>query len=538
MKFSCLRAVAIAALLAAMPATLYAEASPAHPAAQLPMPAGTYKEPYRPAYHFTPPQAWMNDPNGMVYYNGQYHLFYQYHPYSNVWGPMHWGHATSEDMIHWVNKPVALAPDSLGFIFSGSAVVDWNNTSGFGTKDKPPLVAIFTYHNDAYKQSGLNQPQNQGIAYSTDNGETWTKFKDNPVLLAPAGKPDFRDPKVRWNEGSKSWIMTLAVGDHTEFYGSPDLKKWHYLSRFGSGLGAHGGVWECPDLLPIKVAETGETKWLLLQSLNPGGPNGGSATQYFIGDFDGKDFVLDPKFAAQLTQAGPQWIDWGRDNYAGVTWSDVPQSDGRVLMLGWMSNWDYATVVPTTVWRSAMTLPRELTLHVDANGYVLRSLPVAEAGKLEGDTYEVQPQLVSGGLQGSVPVEVVTRSKTDVEFARPTEGTKAYLEFSNEKGDRYQVGFDGSSGVFFSDRRTSGVTEFSDKFAKSVDTAPRHSRGSSIKMTVFVDRDSVELFADNGATVMTESVFPQTPYSVVRLIVDGHPVSVEKFNVTELGDIH
>jgi len=537
MKQDHMSAIAIGALLLAIPASGYA-AEPAKAAAQSPMPAGTYKEQYRPGYHFTPPQAWMNDPNGMVYYNGIYHLFYQHHPFSNVWGPMHWGHAVSKDMIHWVNKPIALAPDSLGLIFSGSAVVDWNNTSGFGTKDRPPLVAIFTYHNDAYKQSGLKQPQNQGIAYSTDNGETWTKFKGNPVLLAPAGKPDFRDPKVRWVEAAKSWIMTVAVGDHTEFYGSPDLKKWHYLSRIGSGLGAHGGVWECPDLVPIKVAETGGTKWLLLQSLNPGGPNGGSATQYFVGDFDGKEFVLDARFADTLKQKGPQWIDYGRDNYAGVTWSDVPKSDGRVLMLGWMSNWDYATVVPTTAWRSAMTLPRELTLHASNDGYTVRLQPVAEIESLEGDGYEVQPQVVSGGLQASVPPEVVTQSETEIEFARPAQGTRAYLEFSNDMGDTYQVGYDGATGGFFSDRRKSGLTNFSDKFAKAVDPAPRSSTADVVKMRVFLDRDSAELFADDGATVMTNSLFPRTPYTTIRFMVNGQPVNVTKFEVTEMKSIH
>ena len=496
--------------------------------------ADTHHEQYRPAYHFTPPQAWMNDPNGMVYYNGQYHLFYQYHPYSNVWGPMHWGHAVSRDMIHWTDKPVALAPDALGYIFSGSAVVDWHNSSGFGTKEQPPLVAIFTYHNEADKQSGLKPPQSQGLAYSTDNGETWIKYSGNPVLRAPAGKPDFRDPKVRWNEAAKAWIMTLAVGDHTEFYGSPDLKAWHYLSSFGSGVGAHTGVWECPDLLPIKVAETGETKWLLLQSLTPGGPNGGSATQFFVGDFDGKDFVLDPKFNAQLKQGGPQWIDWGRDNYAAVTWSDVPKSDGRVLMLGWMSNWDYATTVPTTTWRSAMTLPRELTLHADANGYSLRSLPVAEMEKLKGDRYKVAPQMVADSVAATAPAGVITQSEAVLEYARPAQGSKAYLEYANEQGDVYQVGYDAATGNFFSDRRKSGRIGFSDKFAKAVHLAPRKSPSSTIRMRVYMDHDSVELFADDGATVMTESLFPRTPYTKLRFVVNGQPVQLTSFQLTAL----
>jgi fructan beta-fructosidase len=501
------------------------------------LPARTAHEQYRPAYHFTPPQGWMNDPNGMVYYDGKYHLFYQYFPFGNVWGPIHWGHAVSPDTIHWVDDPIALAPDALGYIFSGSAVVDTNNTSGFGTKGKPPLVAMFTYHNEADKKSGRN-PESQAIAYSIDDGKTWTKFKGNPVLRAAAGKPDFRDPKVRWYEATKSWIVTLAVGDHVELYGSPDLKDWHYLSRFGEGVGAHGGVWECPDLLPIKVAETGETKWLLLQSVNPGGPHGGSATQFFIGDFDGKNFVLDPKFDNQLKKSGPKWIDWGHDNYAAVTWSGVPESDGRVLLLGWMSNWDYATVVPTTAWRSAMTLPRSLTLHADANGYTLRSLPVAELDKIKGDIFKVQPQVVANSLAAQLPATTVTQSETRVAFPVPPAGTRAYLEYSNVQGDVYQVGYDGGAGRFFSDRRRSGRTDFSDKFAKAVDTAPRNSQAPGIEMRVFMDRDSVELFADDGATVMTESVFPRAPYTKLRFIVEGRPVQVTQFDITEIKAAH
>lgn len=501
-------------------------------------PVGNYKEQYRPAYHFSPPQGWMNDPNGMVYYKGIYHFFYQHYPFSNVWGPMHWGHATSPDMVHWRNRPIALAPDAQGFIFSGSAVVDWKNTSGFGTKDNPPLVAIFTIQNNAYQQAGLKQPQNQGIAYSTDNGQTWTKYKDNPVLLAPAGKPNFRDPKVRWNATSNSWIMTLAVGGHTEFYSSPDLKSWVYLSRFGDDVGAHGGVWECPDLFPIRVAETGQIKWVLLQSLNPGGPNGGSATQYFIGDFDGKEFTLDPKFVTQLKAHTAEWVDFGRDNYASVTWSDIPDSDGRVLMIGWMSNWDYAEHAPTTAWRSAATLPREVTLHFDTAGYSLRSLPVKELASIERDSYDVQPQTVTGGVQADIPANVVMQSKIEVEFETPAPGATAYLAFLNSAGETYRVGFDGSSGKFFSDRRKAGISDFSDKFAKEIDSAPRALTAKTIKMTIYFDHDSVEMFADDGRIVMTDSVFPRSPYTLMRFMVSGKPVALSRFKITEMKSIH
>lgn len=500
--------------------------------------ATDYREQYRPSYHFSPKTAWMNDPNGLVYYKGTYHLFYQHYPMGNTWGPMHWGHAVSKDMVHWIDKPIALAPDEHGMIFSGSAVVDWNNTSGLGSRKTPPLVAIFTANNDNYKQDGLQEHQNEALAYSTDGGATWTKYYGNPVLHAPAGKPDFRDPKVRWNEATKSWIMTLAVGDHTEFYASPDLKTWTYLSQFGADLGAHGGVWECPDLFPMKVVETGKTKWVLLQSLNPGGPNGGSGTQFFVGDFDGKEFKLDAEYSRQLESRGPQWLDWGRDNYAGVTWSDVPQADGRVLMIGWMSNWDYALNVPTTVWRGAMTLPRELALHEGQTGYSLRSLPAAEVEKLRDKSYNVKPQVVADRLRANIPSEAVMQSEIEVEFARPLPGSRAFLEFSNQKGDVYHIGYDGETEVYFSDRRESGLTDFSEKFANAVHSAPRNSQAEIVKMRIFVDHGSVELFADEGATVMTESVFPKEPFSSLVFKVDGKQVKVAKFRVTQLKSIH
>ena len=308
----------------------------------------------------------MNDPNGMVFYEGEYHLFYQHYPDDNVWGPMHWGHTVSQDMVNWKHMPIALYPDELGYFFSGSAVIDWQNTSGLGTVDNPPMVAIYNYHEPV----GAEDPdrtdfQYQGIAFSLDKGRTWTKYDNNPVLNNP-GIRDFRDPKVMWFEPTQRWIMTLAVKDHISFYSSPDLISWTHESDFGLEVGGHGGVWECPDLFALQVDDSDEVKWVLLVSINPGGPAGGSATQYFVGEFDGASFIMDPSFAPQVTPpAGSDeeravWMDYGPDNYAGVTWSDVPDSDGRRLFIGWMSNWSYSQVVPTTVWRSAMTVPREL----------------------------------------------------------------------------------------------------------------------------------------------------------------------------------
>ena len=298
-------------------------------------------EQYRPQFHFTPKAHWMNDPNGMVYLNGKYHLFFQYNPDSTVWGPMHWAHAISKDMIHWKEQPISLYPDSLGTIFSGSAVIDKDNTAGFG---KNAMVAIFTHHNKKIEDQKTGLHQYQSLAYSLDEGKTWTKYKGNPVLPNP-GIWDFRDPKVMWHTATGKWIMTLATKDRITFYSSPNLKKWTKESEFGEKLGAHGGVWECPDLFPLELE--GKTHWVLLVSINPGGPNGGSATQYFTGDFDGKTFKPDAE--------KQKWMDYGTDNYAGVTFSNT---GARKVLMGWMNNWNYANVVPTKAWRGATTLPR------------------------------------------------------------------------------------------------------------------------------------------------------------------------------------
>ncbi len=319
---------------------------------------------HRSKIHFTPAQGWMNDPNGMVYNKGVYHLFYQHNPNASVWGPMHWGHATSKDMISWKHEPIALYPDSNGTIFSGSAVVDVNNTTGFGSNGQQPLVAIFTYHNQEKADNGAVDFQTQGLAFSLDNGKTWEKYKGNPVLRNP-GIRDFRDPKVMWHEKTKMWIMTLAVLDRIHFYSSSNLKDWKKESEFGVDAGEHGGVWECPDLFPMEVEE--KTIWALLVNLNPGGPNKGSATQYFLGQFDGKTF--------QPLSKQTKWLDYGPDEYAGVTWSNT---GSRRLFIGWMSNWMYANVVPTETWRSACTIPRELKLLKVANDYRITSVPVNE----------------------------------------------------------------------------------------------------------------------------------------------------------------
>lgn len=461
-------------------------------------------EQYRPLIHFSPEKHWINDPNGMVYYKGIYHLFFQYHPYSSVWGPMHWGHATSKDMIAWKREPIAIYPDSLGTIFSGSAVVDKNNTSGFGKKGQTPLVAIFTQHDTLGEKAGRIDFQNQSIAYSLNDGKTWTKYSANPVLKNP-GISDFRDPKVRWFEPEKKWIMSLSAKENIFFYSSPDLKNWTKESEFGAGRGAHGGGWECPDL--VKIDDNGTPRWVLIVNLNPGGPNGGSGTQYFVGNFDGKTFSSDQKET--------RWLDYGPDNYAGVTWSNT---GNRTLFLGWMSNWLYANQVPTEKWRNAMTLPRELKIkHIGKDIFVTSQL-VKELSK------NYLPSVVRENIKVVKSFDIAAKTK-QIKFpyrlnlnADKINGFSLIL--SNDKGEDMVIGFDEKKQQYFMDRTKSGIINFSPDFAVR-HYAPRLTDNTKLNMSLVIDAASVELFADNGLTVMTEIFFPTKPFTKLKIETSG-----------------
>ncbi|MDW7695840.1 glycoside hydrolase family 32 protein [Flammeovirgaceae bacterium SG7u.111] len=486
---------------------------------QLVAEAPNYQQQYRPQYHFSPPQQWMNDPNGMVYYEGEYHLFYQHYPDSNVWGPMHWGHVVSPDMVNWENLPIALYPDDLGMIFSGSAVVDWKNTSGFGTETNPPLVAIFTYHDMEKEKAGVVEHQTQGIAYSTDKGRSWAKYEGNPVLKNP-GIWDFRDPKVRWYEPQQKWIMTLAVKDHISFYSSPDLKNWTLESDFGNNIGAHGGVWECPDMFPMVDSE-GNEKWVTFLSINPGGPQGGSATQYFVGDFDGKTFTP--------ADTVIRWIDYGADNYAGVTWSDIPEEDGRRLFLGWLSNWQYANIVPTYDWRSAMTIPRTLNLTVD--NYLLQK-PVKELGNIMRSA-----QLIEDfEFAGIDTVDGLELAETAHFFFNASMGDARRLEMimGNEK-ERFKLIVDLDSQQLITDRSQSGLVDFHPAFA-DIHQLDLKEGFELQNIEVFIDAASVEIFINDGRYVFTELIFPESPYTQVSFKADSE-VKINGFSYNEVNSI-
>ena len=455
-------------------------------------------EKYRPKYHFTPDSMWMNDPNGMVYYKGEYHLFYQYYPKANVWGPMHWGHAVSKDMITWEHLPIALFPDSHGYIFSGSAVIDWQNTSGFGSIDNPPMVAIFTYHNPEKEKAGAIDFQTQGIAYSLDNGRTWEKYKQNPVISNPGFK-DFRDPKVIWHDATKRWIMVLAVKDKTMFYSSKDLKKWDFESEYG--LKDDRRLWECPDLFPLKVEGSNEIKWVLVVSMQSGAPNGGTGTSYFIGDFDGHRFVNSQPENKQY------WLDAGTDNYAMVSWSDIPAQDGRKLMLGWMSNWQYAQQVPTYRWRSAMTLPREVTLvNIAEKEWKLKSEIVREF-----ESYKENKTAISKNNIVNDQLLILQKNPLVCELnislnRKPLKG-EFTISISSPEKDTLKIGFDPVSNRYFIDRVKAGISDFNKAFpAKHF--SPCFSQNTTLSMKIILDKSSVELFADEGLTAMTDIFFP------------------------------
>lgn len=476
-------------------------------------------ETHRLQYHFSPKAHWINDPNGMVYYKGIYHLFYQYHPASSVWGPMHWGHTTSKDMVHWQEQPIALYPDSLGWIFSGSAVVDVNNTSGFGKNGQVPLVAIFTHHNQKLEKEKSNKFQYQSLAYSLDDGKTWTKYAGNPVLPNP-GITDFRDPKVRWFEAGKKWIMTLATKDRVTFFSSPNLKEWTKESDFGHDVGEHRGVWECPDLVTLK--HNGKDVWVLIVSVNPGGPNGGSAAQYFVGEFDGKTF----KASSKQTK----WMDYGTDNYAGVTFANT---GNRTILMGWMNNWQYARDLPTPNWRGATTVPRELGLREVGSELFLLSTPVKELDALNEKT----TSLANVNVTGSYDLTAKTGGSLDafkLTLSAPIANDFSIV-LANDKGNELAIGYDKGANAYYIDRTKSGKTDFEKGFGKRI-TAPRLSTDKTLSFTLLVDAASVELFADGGLSVMTSIFFPDQDLTKLS-VKSASGVSIRNLTFTPLDAI-
>ena len=425
----------------------------------------TNREKFRPAYHHTPQYGWMNDPNGMFYKDGEWHLYYQYNPYGSLWENMTWGHSVSKDLVHWEALPLAIEADALGTIFSGSCVVDKDNTAGFG---KNAVIAFYTSAGEA---------QTQSMAYSTDGGRTFNKYGKNPVVTFNA--PDFRDPKVFWYDGTNRWIMMLAVGQEMQIWSSANLKDWQKESSFGSEYGNHGGVWECPDLLKI------EDKWVLICNINPGGPFGGSATQYFVGDFDGH------KFTCESMPKVTKWLDYGKDHYATVSFSNAP--DGRTVVLAWMSNWQYANQVPTRQFRSANSIARDLGLFKDGEETYVSVIPSKETLAMRGKKIK----------NPTDACEIVVDVKGSME-----------LILSNTKGEQVVMKYDAQKQTFAMNRKQSGDISFSEAFPIET-TAPTH--GALKQLRLFIDHSSIEAFAGDGKMAMTNLVFPNEPYNTLKV---------------------
>ncbi len=506
---------------------------------------------YRPSYHFTPLYGWMNDPNGMVYKDGEYHLYFQYNPYGSKWGNMHWGHAVSKDLVHWEHLDPAIARDPVGHIFSGSSVVDKKNTAGFG---KDAIIAIYT-------NNSVNHNEMQCIAYSNDNGRTFTKYEGNPVLTPFDGLKDFRDPKVFWYEKGKCWYMIVSADKETRFYKSKNLKKWTYVSAFGKGLGQQPCQYECPDFFQLPVnGDKKKMKWVMTMNINPGCWFGGSATEYFVGDFDGKNFTCPDAHDVK-------WLDWGKDHYATVTFSNTGD---RVLGITWMSNWQYANLTPFKQNRGANGLPRELKLYEKNGKYYISEDVAPEVYALRKDTKDLADASVADAkdLKGvAANMEGAFEIEADV---TPDANGIAGIEISNNKRERTMIYFDMKQGKVVMDRTESGLTDFGkqsvphdielawDKQLAAEGKEPARITNSinykndfalatwaplslcedgkkTYHVDIFVDKSSVELFVDGGRIAMTNLVFPVAPYENVKLYTQGGKAEFKNLKVHRLG---
>jgi fructan beta-fructosidase len=463
-----------------------------------------YREPFRPQYHYSPPCRWINDPNGLVYFDGEYHLFYQFHPDGLTWGPMHWGHAVSADLIHWETLPIALYPDKHGTIFSGSAVIDHNNTAGFG---RDAMVAIYSYHT-----------QTQGVAYSLDRGRTWTKYAGNPVIGALA--KDFRDPKVFWHDQSGQWIMVIAAGNQVRFFTSPNLLNWTSTGSFAGGHVAT--VWEVPDLFPLEIE--GQTRWVLLVSVNALAPAGGSGTQYFIGDFDGRTFTSDDP-------ATTLWLDYGPDNYAGTTWNNEPNN--KRIFIGWMNNWQYAERVPTSPWRGAMTIPREFMLVRTLKGIRLAQTPVASVEQLRKLIGTWDDLSVSGEL---LRHEVHGRTLEIIADFEPGTARRFGIDVHRGVEGRTRIVYNMAQSQLLISRSTRTenveIAGFTPAFGAPIDI-----ENNILRLRILVDESSVEVFASEGAFSMTSQTFVNPQNNGIALFADGGTVKVSHLKIYALADV-
>jgi fructan beta-fructosidase len=458
---------------------------------------------------------WLNDPNGLVYYKGEYHLFYQHHPHDIVWGPMHWGHAVSRDLVNWQHLPIALYPDESGMIFSGSVVVDKNNSAGFGEET---MVSVFTHHKD--------DSQSQSLAYSTDSGRTWTKYFANPVLFAPNYVRDFRDPKVFWygERETGHWVMCLAARDTILFYTSPDLKQWTLSGELGPGYGSTAGVWETPELFELSVDNGQETRWILTVGVQDGAPAGGSGTQYFVGTFDGR------KFTSENPRDTILWADFGADYYAPQSWNDEP--NGRRLMIGWMNNWQYANAIPASGWRGTFSLIRELALKRTEEGLRLVHQPIPELRSLRKNSHHWHRETLTPGKNLLANVDG-NSLEILAEFQITNNIDQLGFHVCVGEGERTTIGYLVKEKKVFVDRTRSGQSDFHNEFAR-VHSAPLNGIGNLLKLHIFVDQCSVEVFANDGLVVITDCIFPSPQSTKLELFVEGNRALLNSLDVLQL----
>ena len=494
------------------------------------------REKFRPIYHHTPAYGWMNDANGLVYKDGEYHLYFQYNPYGSKWGNMHWGHSVSKDLVHWTHEQPAIARDTMGHIFSGSCVVDHNNTAGFG---KDAIIAFYTSHKGL---PGNHQRQQQCIAYSLDNGRTYTKYEGNPVVTPFDGLENFRDPKVFWYAPQNKWVMIVSADKNMRFYESKDLKKWSYMSEWGAGYGPQPNQFECPDFFEMAVDGNAQhKKWVMIVNINPGFVYGGSGTMYFVGQFDGHKFTCD------TAPNDVKWLDWGKDHYATVTYSNTP---GRIIAMPWMSNWQYANLTPTQQFRSQNALPRELKLYTADNGEQLVSAaPVRETEALRNKATDL------GSFEGEKQAKIDNEGAFELDFdLQAGTADKCGVEIANAKGEKVSIYYDVKAQRFVMDRAESGITEFGNKVephqldnAQSLKRykevtvnyhnafalgtwAPVPIKADTHHVQIFVDKSSVELFVDGGRIAMTNLVFPNEPYNQLRFF-GGKVANAKAYNI-------
>lgn len=494
---------------------------------------------YRPEYHHTPLYGWMNDANGLVYKDGEYHLYFQYNPYGSKWGNMHWGHSVSKDLVHWQHLDPAIARDTLGHIFSGSTVIDKNNSAGYG---KDAMIAFYTSASDEHGQI-------QCMAYSNDNGRTYTKYENNPILTPFDGLKDFRDPKVFWYEPAQKWYMIVSADKNMRFYSSTDLKQWEYLSQFGEGYGVQPNQFECPDFIQLPVdGNKDNMKWVMIVNINPGCPFGGSATEYFIGDFDGKEFKCD------TDKSVTKWLDFGKDHYATVCFSNTGD---RIIAVPWMSNWQYANVTPIRQYRGANALPRELSLYTKNGEIYMAANVVKETETLRKSTRNIE----SLSVEGETVIDSITdglNSGVELEMdIVPGKAQTVGFDIMNAKGEKTKIYLDLKSGRAVMDRTESGLIAFGEKaephFKENHDRRKTESinyindfalgtwaplslcEGKSYHLNVFVDKCSVELFVDGGRIAMTNLVFPTEVYNSLRFYTEGGKAEVKNLSIHKLG---